>query len=182
MNSQGQSLLELVVGMGLIVVVVGAMAVVTINSLQNNQFAKNQVQATKMAQENLEKVHTIKRTNFGVCTKTNVDTGSNCSNWEDIWTISFGTIASGCITNATGCTFNLVNNCTVDTGGTPSTVVKPFCLRYSATRAVDPGGILTSQMIIEDEADSQKKVTSRVYWKDSSGEHSSDLATILTRI
>lgn len=182
-HNKGQSLLELVIGMGLISVIIGAIAVVTVNTLMNTQFSKNQVLATRMAQENLEKVRTIKKLSFGVCTKADVTAGPSCSTWEDIWAATFGTVGAGCITNATGCTFNLENNCTLYNGD-----VKPFCLRYSASRKIFvdsssglPNGF-TGQIIIEDETLSQKRVTSKVFWSDPSGEHSSYLVTVMTRI
>lgn len=178
MDTKGQSLMELVIGLGLISVIIGAIAVVTVNTLMNTQFSKNQVLATRMAQENLEKIRTIKKLNFGVCTKADVDAGgTKCSTWEDIWAATFGTVSSGCTTSATGCTFNLENNCTLYSGE-----VKSFCLRYSTVRAIDPGGVFSSQVIIEDETVSQKRVTSKVFWLDPSGEHSSYLVTVLTRI
>ncbi len=178
---KGQSLLELVIGVGLITVIMGAMAVVAINTLRNTQFSKNQTQATKFAQANLELVRTIKNSNFGVCLQTD---GATCSRWEDIWAVNFGTAVPGC---TTGCTFNVQSdvinnvpgNCPV-TGGTT-----PFRLKYSAVNGIS--GRFTYQIIIEDEANLQKRVTSRVFWNDStttgaSGtEHSSDLVTILTR-
>lgn len=167
-------MLELVIGIGLVAVVVGALAIVTTNSLMSAQFSKNQVLATKKAQENLEKVRTIKKSGYGVCTIS--DPISSCSAWEDIWTANFGTVAANCVTNNTGCTFILVNNCYLYNGEQ-----KPFCLRYSATKA-DLGNGFTGQIIIEDETFNQKRVTSRVYWTDSSGEHSSYLVTVLTRI
>ncbi len=173
----GQSLMELVIGIGLVVVVTGAIAITTIQSLQNTQFSKNQVEATKKAQENIEKVRTIKNANYGVCTQTQVAALPPivCSTWDDIWTTTFGSEPS-C---SNGCTFVIQESCNVSSGG--ATQAKPICLTYSATRATLPNGF-TSQITIEDEAPSQKKVTSRVYWTDTTGEHSSDLVTIMSRL
>lgn len=177
-GTSGQSLMELVIGIGLVTVVAGAIAIVSINGLQNTQFAKNQVQATKLAQESLEKVRTIKNFNYGVCTRSQVELGGACSIWTNIWSMQFGEE-----TTCQGCSFALfdngVNTCTVNTG-TGTTTTTPFCLKYSAARA-DLGNGFTGQVFIEDEATSQKRITSRVFWTDSSGEHSSDLVTILSR-
>lgn len=175
LNNEGQSMIELVVGIGLITVVVGALAVVTINSLQNTQYSRNQVQATKLAQENIEKARTIKNSNFGVCTQDDMTQVLSCSTWDDIWPIQFGEMETTCVN---GCTFNMFNglgNCPLKSGGN-----SPFCLKFSATRA-DLGEGFTSEIIIEDEAPSQKRVTSRVYWNDASGEHASDLVTVMSR-
>ena len=51
--------MELVVGISLITVVIGAIAVITTYSSRNSQFSKNQAQATKLAQENIDVVITI---------------------------------------------------------------------------------------------------------------------------
>jgi hypothetical protein len=152
----------------LIAIVVGALAVVSINSLKNTQFSKNQALATKFAQDNLERVRTIKNANYGVCGQG--ESTNNCSTWNDIWPTQYG---SGGTCN--GCKFVIQDSCTVRTGE-----VRPFCLVYNQTRA-DLGDGFTSQITIEDEAASQKKVTSKVYWTDSSGEHSSDLITIFSK-
>lgn len=176
-DNKGQSLMELVIGLGLVAIVAGAIAITTTNSLKNSQFSKNQIQATKIAQENLEKVRTIKNTNFGLC--TSAQGSGNCSMWSDVWGHPFfGKVSTTCVA-AVGCTYIIVSPCNVTT--TSGVESKPFCLRYSATRANLADGF-TSQIIIEDEAVNQKKVTSRVFWSDSSGEHSSDLVTIMSRL
>ena len=59
-SHKGQSLLELVVSVGLLVVVVTALAVTMINGLRNSQFSQNQSQATKLAQEGLDGVKNVK--------------------------------------------------------------------------------------------------------------------------
>lgn len=169
LNLKGQTLLELVVGLGLLTVIVGALAIVTTNSLRNSQFSKNQVQATKLAQENMEKVRTIKSSDFGVCLQGE----SVCSTWENIWAVNFGRQQTGC---TIGCTFYPEDGCTV-TGDEE----KPLCLRYQAN-PISVGENFTGQIIIEDEDVNQKRVTSRVSWVDATGNHSSELVTILSRI
>jgi DNA-binding NarL/FixJ family response regulator len=46
--------------MGVAIIVVGALTFATIASLRNAQFSQNQAQATKLAQEGLEKVKSLK--------------------------------------------------------------------------------------------------------------------------
>jgi len=180
--------MELVIGIGLIAVIAGVIAITAAQSLQNSQFSKNQVEATKKAQENIEKVRTIKNKNFGVCTQQEVLAGNTvCSTWDDIWSTAFGQHPN--CTN--GCTFILAS-CSISSGGVES--IKPFCLKYSASREIFVNSItgapsgFTGEVIVEDEAPNQKKVTSKVYWRDSSsenssdGEHSSNLVTILSRL
>lgn len=159
----GQTLLELVVGMGLIAAVITALAITTTYGLRNTQFSKNQALATKLAQENLEKVRTIKSANYGVCLQNELL--SNCSSWESIWSISFGT----------GSRFVIENGCTV------SASTEPLCLKYS-TDFADLGNGFTGEVILADEASGQKRVTSRVFWTDTTGQHKSDLVTLFSKL
>lgn len=56
----GQSLLELVVSMAVAILVLGSLAFAIITSLRNAQFASRQTQSTKLAQEALEKVRSLR--------------------------------------------------------------------------------------------------------------------------
>lgn len=174
-NSKGQSLMELVVGIGLVAIVVSAISILVISSLRNSQFSEKQLLANNIASQNLEKVRTVKNSNFGVCLQ-NQGPGSNpatsCSKWEDLWAVDFGTYPS-C---ATGCTFEIISNCLVG-----ATTTAPICLQFRATRTTV--GNLESQLVVEDEGngDNEKKVTSRAFWTDNTGEHSSELITVLSR-
>lgn len=161
LSAKGQTLLELVVGMSLITVVIGALAITTTYSLRNTQFSKNQALATKFAQENLEKVRTIKSSNDGVCLQGQTP----CKTWDEIWGITFA-----------GSSYVLTTSCTV-TGN----IVKPLCLSYNLTPA-NLGNGFTGQIIIEDEAASQKRVRSKVYWTDSTGQHVSELVTVFSKL
>jgi hypothetical protein len=184
-QQEGQSLLELVVGVGMLTIVVSGIAVVTLSSLRNTQYSKNQVQATKLAQQNMEIIRTIKNSNFGVCLQSDPSPqGSSCTAWENIWDVTFGVYSSPAGCSITSCTFNIMNNgCTVRTGAA-TTEVKPICLGYSAARGVGTGALssFTTDIIIEDEAvGQQKKITSKAYWMDPTGEHSSNLVTVLSK-
>jgi type II secretory pathway pseudopilin PulG len=181
-QSCGQGLMELVVGLGLIGIVVGALAIVTTNSLRNSQFSKNQVQATKIAQENLEKVRTIRNNNFGICTSAQMPAATVCSPWSAVWGHPFFGSAAAPITPP-GSTY-ILGTCTVDYPAPAPDSAQPFCLRYTApaTRGTSAGYTgFTYQIFVEDEAVNQKKVTSRAYWSDATGEHFSDLVTIFSR-
>jgi len=166
--------MELVVGVSLIAVVIGAIAVITTYSLRNSQFSKNQALATKFAQQNLEFVRTIKSANYDVCL-ANQQPG-NCSSWESIWSTDFGT----------GTNFVIQKDCTVR--GTSKT----YCLKFNPGNIADTDGVFTKEVIISNEArvtgqppdkdSGQKRVTSRVYWTDTTGQHSSDLVTVFSKI
>lgn len=178
-------MLELVVGIGLIAGVITAMVITTTYSLRNTQFSKNQSLATKLAQENLEKVRTIKIANYGVCLSTE-DPLVDCSTWEEIWSTSFGSY--GTCTTPPGCTFKFSNNCiTSGASGNVTNVTNPICLVF-ASSAVPFGAadsVFTGYVILEDEAGAvttQKRVTSKVFWNDSTGQHSSDLVTVFSKL
>lgn len=174
LSSRGQSLMELVVGVGLIAAIITALAITTTYSLRNTQFSKNQALATKFAQENMEKVRFIKSANYGVC----IEGVSTCNYWEEIWDMDFGT-AQNC--SSLGCTYVPIGTCIV-TGN----VNKPYCLSYSEDPvSLDANNIFTGYIIMEDETgdpDTQQRVTSRVFWTDTTGQHSSDLVTVFSKI
>lgn len=177
---KGQSLLELVVGISIVAVVLIALVVTTTYSLRNTQFSKNQSLATKFAQENLEKVRTIKIANYGVC----LSGQTTCSTWEEIWATTFGTYVPGSGCTITPCTFYIPVPPADPTCTTIGPTTKPVCLKYSASDA-NLGNGFTGQIIIEDEAGAattQKRVTSRVFWTDTTGVHSSDLVTVFSKL
>ena len=165
-HSAGQSLMELVVGVSLITVVIGAVAVITTYGLRNSQFSKNQAQATKLAQEKLELVRAIKSSNYGICLPG--EQTSACSSWENVWSRSFG-IGEEYRISANGCTVSGVSS--------------PYCLQYKGPNSTwDLGGGLSGEIIIKDEVANQKRVISRIYWTDTSGVHSSDLVTVFSKL
>lgn len=191
MTFKGQSLLELVVGISLIAAILTALVITTTQSLINTQFSRSQSQATKLAQENLEKVRTIKIASYGVCL-SGEDPLVDCSTWEEIWLTTFGNYPA-CATpplSPPGCTFKFLDvldgGCKViDNQGIEKQM--PICLSYSDNAVLlgATGSVFTGQVIIEDEADAattQKRVTSRVFWTSPTGQHSSDLVTVFSKL
>lgn len=180
LSGKGQSLMELVVGVSLITIVVGAVAVITTYGLRNSQFSKNQAQATKLAQENIEKVRTIKSSNYGIC----FIGLPACSSWEAVWTLgteSYSKFETDCA--ATGCKFSLLlSGCTIPGDGSPQ-----VCLQQLSATA-NPVNLqegFTYEILISNEPEvgaSQKRVTSRVFWTDTTGDHSSDLVTVFSKL
>lgn len=160
---KGQSLLELVIAIGLVMVIVTGIALTTINGLKNSQFSKNQTQATKLAQEALEQVRTIRDRDYYVCR-------GSCQRWSEFWS------DTQCSTGFP-CTFTLsTTGCTIS--GLPDV---PFCLVQSTGQSI---GNFKREVIISDLSTSlfRKRVTSRISWTDISGEHNSELVTILANI
>lgn len=165
-NSKGQSLLELVIGLGLLTVVITVLTITTIGGLRNSQFSKNQTQATKLAQEGLEKVRAIRDRNYAVCGPNNI------TNWSSIYTLNCSQT----------CPYILKT-------GAPScgSVSADFWLSYSAVpEAIMADGVNFNRLVsVKDFGNpsdiTQKEITVTVSWTDLSGTHSSKLTTILAQ-
>ena len=172
--------MELVVGISLITVVIGAIAVITTYSSRNSQFSKNQAQATRLAQENIEKVRTIKTSNYGLCFRD-----GSCSSWEEVWTSgpNYLKFNSECGTSA--CKFSLLQSGCALSGSAPPKICLQQLLSTAEPVSI-PGAIgFTYEILISNEpgvGPTQKRVTSRVYWTDTTGQHSSDLVTVFSKI
>lgn len=163
-SEKGQTLLELLAVISVMVIVVTALVFATISSLRNSQFAQNQNQATKLSQEGLEKLRSLRDRNLpGSVDYTKADS-THTSSFSDLWPITF--------TCPTSCYFFLNSGNTTLTGGT-------------ATNFETVSTIFKRQFQIEDVPGlgaTQKKVTSTVQWTDYSGTHQSVLTTILRKL
>ncbi|MBI2018654.1 prepilin-type N-terminal cleavage/methylation domain-containing protein [Candidatus Daviesbacteria bacterium] len=173
-NEKGQSLMELIVVITVIVFVVGALTFATIASLRNAVFAQNQAQATKLAQEGIERVRTDRDRKAAI---TGFQLGSppaDVNSWDDddLWS---NQISSNCIPN---CYFNISTSGVLQYIGAGATV--PL---YA--EPIAPG--FKRVVVLSDEAGSgfyrnEKKVTVVVIWTDFSGPHESKLTTILRKL
>jgi|Napbiome12C3dose_1001474.scaffolds.fasta_scaffold00001_162 Tfp pilus assembly protein PilV len=157
----GQSLIEVMVAVTVGILVVSALTFATIFSLRNAGFAKASAQATKLAQEGIEKIRSIRDRDQDGKVSFTAAPGDQRIKFSQLWTVNFA-----CPSN---CFFYL--NADVLTGGTNTnfeTLTSPF----------------KRQIKIEDDnpADQQKKVTVSVSWTDFSGVHESKLTTILRRL
>lgn len=162
-NQKGETILEITIALGLILIVVSGIAIATVNGLRNSQFAKNQLTATKYAQEMLEGVRSIKDRDYSVCGPAPV------LRWSDVWAFSF-----------TSANYNFILR---TTGTTCNTTSDPFWLQNQAAAEVitNSGTTFSRQIRVENTAQTnQKKVTAIVKWDDASGSHQSELTTILS--
>ncbi|HBQ50640.1 hypothetical protein A3B42_02530 [Candidatus Daviesbacteria bacterium RIFCSPLOWO2_01_FULL_38_10] len=157
LTNKGQTLIEVIVVAMVGILVVTALTFAVIFSLRNASFAKNQSQATKLAQEGIERVRGLRDRN-GAVDYIRAD-GSHTGNFNDLWVISFSCPAN--------CHFYF--NGTTLTGGTSSNS-EPITLNFQR------------QILIEDQAADQKKVTALVRWSDFAGSHESRLTTILRKL
>lgn len=158
-TQSGQSLLEVVTASAVGILVVAALTYATIFSLRNATFAKNSAQATKLAQEGIEKVRTLRDRNGSVSYVSAVGTTNLFS---ELWGITLSCPSSNCY-------FYLDNRTSVLIG-------------FDAWETVPPN--FKRRFQIEDEGTShdQKKVTVIVQWTDFAGNHQSRLTTILRKI
>ncbi|MDP3758420.1 MAG: prepilin-type N-terminal cleavage/methylation domain-containing protein, partial [Candidatus Daviesbacteria bacterium] len=156
-NDKGQSLIEVIVAATVGILVVSALTFTTIFSLRNANLAKNSAQATKLAQEGIEKVRSIRDRDIdGKVAYTDAQ-GNQITKFSQLWIIK-------CSQN--NCYFYLNSSDVLSKGN-------------------DPGnGHFKKQVLIEDDspADQQKKITVIVTWTDFSGSHESRLTTILRRL
>jgi len=193
-NNNGQTLLELVVVIAVIIIVVGALTFATIASLRNASFSQNQVQATKLAQEAIERVRIGRDRNKNIVGLV-VD-GKNVFSWD-------GNNAP-CRDNTGSIWCNQINiNC-----GNTNLNPPIYCffninsegelLHLTAygknpdnpNQSILPPGAesippFTRAVIISDHPstkDIQKTVTAVVTWTDISGFHESRLTTILSKL
>lgn len=176
-NQNGQSLIEVIVACVVGILVVMALTYATLFSLRNANFAKTSAQATKLAQEGLERVRTGRDRNqqisggLGTVTSWNGDTTGSGSIWSY-------PIKANCITNlyfnvnASGILQYLA--CTA----TPSSAESVGQFK----RVIILSDDLNRDGVANDDYQNQKEVTIVVTWTDSTGPHESKLASVLRRI
>ncbi len=174
----GQSLIEVIVVLGLTAVVAVGLVIVVLTSLKNAKFAQNQAKATKFAQEAMEQIKSIRDRDL----KGSINLAS--TGWDDsspfsvLWQYPLSNNAqSPCINRPEGvtggCYFKLDNG---------NTLAEPTLPGLSNSLQDMEDG-LSRQIIITDDASYQqeKTVAVKVFWKDAGGEHESNLQTKLTK-
>ena len=172
----GQTLLEVIVVIAVGIIVVGALVFATISSLRNAATAKNQAQATKLAQEGLEKVRTSRDRNGQIANFTGTCVG--CTSWvstDPLWTRNLST-AGICGTPPSGCYFTL--NFTLNPSGDLDYIT------FSASPPSTGGeqiGNFRRFIILSDDANFAKwKIAEAlVTWSDFAGSHQSRMKSIL---
>lgn len=172
---QGQSLIEVIIASAAGILIVAALVFTTLFSLRNANFAKTSAQATKLAQEGIEKVRTIRNRDVlgsvyftacppepESCSPSNGGDVPTASKFSDLWVIKMRDSCDPCY-------FILNNN----------------VLNQSVPTGFDDlGNGLKRQVQISDDAnyDIQKTITVIVQWSDATGPHESKLVTILRKL
>ena len=183
-SEKGQSLIELVVVVAVLVIVITALTFATIGSLRNAQFSKNQVQATKLAQEGLEWARVGRDRNQCII---NLDTSVNSWNGSvscpgssgAVWSYPITGTSSNCenLTTSSKCYFKVDPSGSLNMVGYSQTIFPQLF-----AESIQP--IFRRVITLSDDASfaSQKTVTAIVTWTDFSGPHESRLTTILRKI
>lgn len=164
-NSKGQTLIEMIVVISVGVLVVGGLVFTTISSLRNANFAKNAVQVTKLAQEGLERVRSIRDQDGNIGTFTYIRDGNQytATKFSDLYQAPM-------YANCNPCNFslNLPQNGLIF--NSPPEVKAGF------TRKVQITDVSSGQSW-----QSEKNITVIVSWTDPTGPHESKLTTILIK-
>lgn len=172
-KTSGQSLLELVTILGFSVVIITALVITNINGLKNSQFSKNQLQATKLAQEGINIVRSIRDQNGTVCNQT----GNSGNDFKGLLNLNTTCTTAPCVF--------ILNSSAGVCNSLPTT---NYWLNFSSAsgfESLSPATGLTfkRQVIISDPIPfiaSQKEVIVQVSWDDISGTHKSNLSTVLS--
>lgn len=161
-NEQGTTLIETLVAIALAIVVVVAMVSLGISSQRNANFAKNQLVASKLSQEGMEAVRSV-RDNGG---SNLISSCFSNTTWNGLWNDQVNTLCGGTLFILS---FDSVNNVwDLIRDNLPETVQTIF----------------SRQVSITDDASTysyQKVVTVTTTWVDSSGTHNSQVVDYLTK-
>lgn len=186
-GQSGQTLLELVVVVGVSVLVIGALVFATISSLRNAQFSKYQTQATKLAQERLERVRTARDRNKPISIL-----GTPVSSWDgssDTTCQGNSSIKSDsvwCYRIPGNCDSQDINNTCyffrLDPSSGALTNISTSFFPDSQAEQVDSFRIAITLSDDPDDYQKAKKVTAIVKWGNNPDTHESRLTTILRRL
>lgn len=189
-SERGQSLLEVIIAMAVGILVVTALVFATIFSLRNAQFAKNSAQATKLAQEGIERARIGRDRNQCIINlDSSVDSWNgnssnrSCTGTGSIWTYQIsGNTLTSCEnpTIAKKCYFNIDLNGVLNyIGSFASFPESSYGENISSANQV-----FQRVVMLSDDANypTQKTVTIIVQWTDFAGPHESKLTTILRKL
>lgn len=156
---------------GAAILLIGALTILTLGSMKNSQSSKNQVQATKLAQEALEQVRIIRDRDHTVCTLNN--NPSSCVRFSNYWSYS--------CTAYNNCTYVVESNPARCSATADPTITS--CLNQVPSAETVTGGFFKRLVTIYDipSDPDQKRIKAVVSWQDTTGTHQSELVTILAK-
>lgn len=169
MWSKGQTLMEVIIAATVGMLVVSALTYATIFSLRNASFAKNSTQATKLAQEGIERVKVGRDRGYAITGNFQL-AGQDVTAWDDndLWS---NPVYQNCTPK---CYFNINSSGELQYRGSGSSIPANAEVVGQFKRVV----ILTDDSSYQ----LQKTATVIVTWSDFSGAHESRLTTILRKL
>lgn len=169
MTERGQTLLEVTIGLGLVLVIVTAITITNINGLNSSKFSQNQTQATKLAQEGIDLVRNIRDQDNTLCHDDNVVSQKPFSG---VWDMA----CSGCtfvIKTSGSCAGVTATTSTwLDSNSNPETITLNNLVFKRSVTIYD---------VVVSPTNGQKEIKVMVSWNDPSGTHNSQLSTILSQ-
>lgn len=161
-RERGQSLIEVLVVLVLATMMIVALITVILLSLKNAQFAQNQTKATKIAQDTMDQIRILRDDNKNnTLTMSGIPPVSECFN--ELWNSSNANFGCGGLV----CYYKL----------TTSGLDK----KDSLSAKEDLGDGFSRQIKVTQNNSNEVELTTEISWTDSTGEHSSNLETYLTK-
>ncbi len=184
-NQSGQSLLEITITVGISAMIITALVMTTLLGLRNSQLAQNQTQATKLAQEGLERVRAIRNNdNNANGMTTTIGPTAGVYHWygttNPVWVIDiFGNVNNpGNICKVTNCQWFFSSAC--QSAPANCTLITSIVGRETLNVNNFTRSVLIEDVDQPSKNPNQKRVSSIVTWNDASGTHQSQLSTYLT--
>jgi Tfp pilus assembly protein PilV len=180
MKQTGQTLIELIISIALILIIITGVTILTVQGLQNSQFSRNQVQATKLAQEGIEKMRTIRDNNYTVC---GWSTNANAVAPNGLWSAACPNTGCRYLIKQSAGTCNNIASTSLWIQYTPTTTTTESIIAGSGGTTFNRSVIVTDDVDLSGASTAfVKKIDVIVSWSDSSGTHDSKVSTILSRI
>lgn len=164
LNQKGQSLIEVLVVGTVAAAMIIALIIIILNSLKNAQFAQSQTQATNLAQDTIDKIRVLRDNN-----KINtIQYGSTFYCFNELWGNSRGDYLY-CGGTGSYCFYTLDD----------SVNILNKVAENLSTVTVTNG--FSRQIKVSQPSADQADLIVSIIWQDSTGSHSSDLETIITK-
>lgn len=163
MKELGQSLLEVTIAIGIAVVVLSTLTFTTLSGYKNSQVSQNQTTATKLAQDAMDQVRSMRDRSSAVCYSSTI------KDWPTLF-VNASTCSGGCnfIIQPTGTCF--LNS---------SNTVSPYLLGNSVYQTITSNPRFSRIIKITNSSNNTVSIQVLVKWDDTGGTHYVNLVTNL---